>query len=156
MILNHKLIKEILSEAIFFCIHICPSCKIRTKHGNNIGPEMTKSACFLLGLLPGGELAAWWEHGLLLLKPPYLGVLPQRQRRKSRGGISLGSHLVSHADKKHIGQVAHKEQASPISWISGSSRITPSHPQIRVCSARVVSGRWCIPSASHSCDSAEA
>lgn len=58
MILNHKLIKEILSEAIFFCIHICPSCKIRTKHGNNIGPEMTKSACFLLGLLPGGELAA--------------------------------------------------------------------------------------------------
>lgn len=94
-----SVIKEILSEAFFFffliyfyfyffCIHVWhQSCKIETKRGNSAGPKVARSERFLLGLLPRGELAAWWGHGMLLLKPPYLGVFP-RDREENPGKAS--------------------------------------------------------------------
>lgn len=114
----------------FFLIHKWhQSCKIETKHGSRASPKVAKSECFLLGLLPGGELAAWWEPGVLLLKPPYLGVLPRDREENPGGGISLGSqhHLVSHADGKRARQAC--LQRTGVSFTSlarpGSPQVTP-------------------------------
>lgn len=101
------------------------------KHTNSAGPEVAKCECFLLGLLSGGDLASWWEHGMLPPKPPYLGVLP-RDREEHLGeawaqkptpsGFSGQQITCRKACLQWIGM-------SHVPHISGIPRITPSHPQ---------------------------
>lgn len=155
-------LKKYCLRPFFFCICIwCQSCKTGTKRGDSAGPRSDLSA-FFLGLLPRGELAAWWEHGMLLLKPLYLGVLP-RQRRKPRGDISLGSQhgLVSHANEKHAGRACWQRTGVSLASLArpGSPWLTPKWGAAKTArwnQCQSGNGPWQIPSRFHFSDSAKA
>lgn len=94
---------------------------------------MAKYEHFLLGLLPGGELASRWEH-CMLLKPPYLGVLPRDREENPRQALVLETSTswylmpVKSIQDKHV--CKQKTSISCLFHISVTSVITLSQTQI--------------------------